>query len=221
MLVLDTRVRRRFGVLLDWWIWSAFDVQNSLSCTDRYVWVLWVSHLELTLGVKLLIEPKNLLSTLLFFLFFFYRKKEGPKVNSYFSHSGSILKVLSLLGIAKDPAPLLASNYHIHKYRVWKTSYIDAFATNIAFVLFKWVSVKCILYIIIYIYKNLYLHPLDFYSCESDGPSILTLHQERPVWLPGCPENRPCPLSMMKQLYPDNDEECNFDDICTECKKTQ
>jgi len=38
--------------------------------------------------------------------------------------------------------------------------------------------------------------------------------QERPIYLPGCPKDMPCPLNTMKAMYPDRDEECQFDAMC-------
>lgn len=52
------------------------------------------------------------------------------------------------------------------------------------------------------------------FSCTSQGPSILLMFQERPIYLPNCPNNMPCPLVIMKAVYPDRKEECQFDEIC-------
>ncbi|XP_066595136.1 multiple inositol polyphosphate phosphatase 1 [Prorops nasuta] len=122
-------------------------------------------------------------------MFKFFESKDKGKVVAYFTHSGTILKLLALLGVAKDSNPLKHNSYLIHEEtRSWKTTYIDAFATNIAFIL---------------------------YNCMYNGPSILVMHQERVVNLPGCPYNKPCPLSTMKALYPDHDEECLFESMCS------
>jgi multiple inositol-polyphosphate phosphatase/2,3-bisphosphoglycerate 3-phosphatase len=56
----------------------------------------------------------------------------------YFSHSGAILKFLGFLGLYKDHEHLTASNYVTYKsHRLYRTSVIDPFASNIAFVIFK------------------------------------------------------------------------------------
>jgi hypothetical protein len=60
------------------------------------------------------------------------------------------------------------------------------------------------------IHKNFYL----FSSCVSHGPSILFMLQERPVSLSNCPNNAPCPMSIMKATYPNSNEECQFDAMC-------
>ncbi|KAK0160827.1 hypothetical protein PV328_008194 [Microctonus aethiopoides] len=109
------------------------------------------------------------------------------KTSAYFTHSGAILKILSHLGIAKDNKPLLHDNYQSSKDRLWRTSIIGAFASNIAFVL---------------------------YDCKSTEPSILVMHQERIVQLPGCPHGIPCPISKLKKNYP-AEKKCNFTKMCS------
>ncbi|XP_054287811.1 multiple inositol polyphosphate phosphatase 1 isoform X2 [Macrosteles quadrilineatus] len=107
-----------------------------------------------------------------------------PQNTFYFTHSGTILKVLSYLGLYKDPQPLQADLFN--KSRLWRTSQIDAFGSNLAFILYK---------------------------CK-DGDKILTLHQERPVTLPGCPEGDLCPLETLKKVYQHSINECNFQKLC-------
>lgn len=58
-----------------------------------------------------------------------------PNSTFYFTHSGTLLKVLAHLGLYKDEAPLTYQDYG--KQRKWRTSAIDAFATNVAFVLYE------------------------------------------------------------------------------------
>jgi len=73
----------------------------------------------------------------------FHREKielpESPhKVTAYFTHSGTLLKLISHLELFRDTEPLRGDNYALHKEtRKWRTSFIDKFATNIALVLFK------------------------------------------------------------------------------------
>lgn len=55
----------------------------------------------------------------------------------YFTHSGTILKMLGLLGLFKDVENLRHDNYLEMENRQWRTSKIDAFGSNIAFVLYK------------------------------------------------------------------------------------
>lgn len=122
-------------------------------------------------------------------MFDFFESKDELKTTAYFTHSGTILKLLALLGVAKDAHPLTHNTFTLEKEdeRAWRSSMIDAFASNIAFVL---------------------------YDCEFHGPSILFMLQERPLYLPGCPKGIPCPISIMKEKYPNNDEECKFNDMC-------
>ncbi|XP_063973930.1 multiple inositol polyphosphate phosphatase 1 [Diachasmimorpha longicaudata] len=119
-------------------------------------------------------------------MFEFMARDDSLMTNAYFTHSGTVLKILALLGVAQDDKPLRHDQFPADD-RLWKTSSIDAFATNIAFVLF---------------------------NCKSTGKGILVMHQERIINLPGCPENVPCPLTTMKDKYPDNDDECPFEEMC-------
>ncbi|XP_018045713.1 PREDICTED: multiple inositol polyphosphate phosphatase 1-like [Atta colombica] len=123
-------------------------------------------------------------------MFDFFGSNEATVTTAYFTHSGTILKLIALLGLAKDSHPLTHDSFVLRKKedkRAWRSSIIDTFATNIAFVL---------------------------YDCEYYGPSVLFMLQERPVYLPGCPKDMPCPLNIMKAIYPDRDEECQFDAMC-------
>lgn len=57
----------------------------------------------------------------------------------YFTHSGTILKMLGVLGLYKDDRELKHDNYNEMENRHWRTSKIDAFGSNLAFVLFKYI----------------------------------------------------------------------------------
>ncbi|XP_031781276.1 multiple inositol polyphosphate phosphatase 1 isoform X3 [Nasonia vitripennis] len=126
-------------------------------------------------------------------MFTFFDSNDKSLVTAYFTHSGTILKMLSILGIGKETNPLTHESFLSHKDRNWKVSLIDAFASNIAFVL---------------------------YDCKVQGPSVLVLHQERPVQISGCPPEALCPLSIMKKHLPDTEQECQFDAMCTSSKET-
>lgn len=60
-----------------------------------------------------------------------------PRANAtfYFTHSGTLLKMLAHLGVARDEQPLTHKDFG--KDRRWRTSQIDAFATNLAFVRYE------------------------------------------------------------------------------------
>ncbi|XP_074105942.1 multiple inositol polyphosphate phosphatase 1 [Cotesia typhae] len=136
-------------------------------------------------------------------MFKFLDSDHELKVSAYFTHSGTILKVLSLLGIARDPNPLLHNSYNSSKDRLWRVSLIDAFASNLAFVSYDCQSPEPI--------KS----SKESVAEENDKtPSILVMHQERIVNLPECPKNFPCPLAVMKDKYPDEEDECQFEKMC-------
>lgn len=111
-------------------------------------------------------------------------KSPYPKATLYFTHSGTLLKMLSHLGLYRDERPLRHDNYDEH--RLWRSSRIDAFATNIAFV-----SYKC-----------------------GNEISLLALHQEHVVRLPSCPDSDLCPLSKVRSYYEESLNSCSFDDMC-------
>ncbi|XP_017852801.1 multiple inositol polyphosphate phosphatase 1 isoform X2 [Drosophila busckii] len=111
-----------------------------------------------------------------------------PRANAtfYFTHSGTLLKMLAHLGVAKDAKPLTYKDFG--SKRRWRTSQIDAFATNLAFVR---------------------------YDCEDKEPQVLVLHQERVVHLPGCaPHEDLCALSRLRANYADSVERCDFETLC-------
>ncbi|PBC26190.1 Multiple inositol polyphosphate phosphatase [Apis cerana cerana] len=121
-------------------------------------------------------------------VFNFFASDEELLVSAYFTHSGTILKLLTLLGVAKDDQHLTHDLFPLYADdRAWRTGIIDTFASNIAFIL---------------------------YNCSGIS-SVLFMHQERPLYLPGCPINIPCSLSTMKALYPDQEEECQFEKMCS------
>ncbi|XP_037726994.1 multiple inositol polyphosphate phosphatase 1 [Drosophila subpulchrella] len=104
----------------------------------------------------------------------------------YFTHSGTLLKLLAHLGLARDKKPL--THKHFASERRWRTSQIDAFATNLAFLR---------------------------YDCDKEEPQVLVLHQERVVRLPGCPQDKDlCPLATLRRLYAKSVDHCNVEELC-------
>lgn len=111
-----------------------------------------------------------------------------PQSTFYFTHSGTVLKLLAALGLYKDEHQLKHTNYE--QPRLWRTSEIDAFASNLLFVTFQ-----C--------------------QPEDEEEQLLFMHQERIVRLPGCPQDRDlCPLSVFVQRHKEKIENCLFNDIC-------
>ncbi|XP_054727026.1 multiple inositol polyphosphate phosphatase 1-like isoform X2 [Anastrepha obliqua] len=110
-----------------------------------------------------------------------------PNATFYFTHSGTLLKVLAHLGLYKDAEPLTYRDFG--RERAWRTSVIDTFATNLAFVL---------------------------YECNKEnGSMVLTLHQERPIRLPGCPQDQDlCSLTTLKKQYTQNVSNCDLEELC-------
>ncbi|CAB3255391.1 unnamed protein product [Arctia plantaginis] len=110
-------------------------------------------------------------------------KENRPRATFLFTHSGTLVKILAHLGLYKPEAPLTGSK--MVNDRQWRTSDIDSFAANLAFVLFK---------------------------CKG-GDRVLTLHQEKIVRLPMCSEDL-CPLKKLTNYFQDSIHNCNFNEIC-------
>lgn len=116
---------------------------------------------------------------------FFKSKKAYPKSVLYFTHSGTLLKVLTYLQLYKEGEHLSLKNFNEKmNNRNWRTSVIDTFATNLAFVL---------------------------HNCNGIQ-KVLTLHQEKIIRLPSCPDTDLCELSKISDFY--RSDSCNFDEMC-------
>ncbi|KAK2718384.1 multiple inositol polyphosphate phosphatase 1-like [Artemia franciscana] len=103
----------------------------------------------------------------------------------YFTHSGTVLKFLARLGLFKDSTPLRYDNYSTQKNRLWRTSIIDSFASNIAFVL---------------------------YNCGEEE-KVAVYIQEKVVKLPFC-ESEMCKIKEFLNGYNDIGNNCDFEAIC-------
>ena len=97
------------------------------------------------------------------------------------------MKLLVFLDLYKDDFVLTANKYH--QNRLWKTSQIDPFASNLVFILFE---------------------------SDSYEPHILFLHQEKIVQLPNCNTNKygMCSFESFSNLYSKKVEDCNLTKIC-------
>lgn len=98
-----------------------------------------------------------------------------PNAVAYFTHSQSILLLLTALQAAKDSEPLRADNYYSMSRRKWRTSEISAFATNLAVVK---------------------------YSCPNDveHEKVMFFLNEKPLYFDWCKVGL-CNLSEIKERY--------------------
>ncbi|KFB35155.1 AGAP003555-PA-like protein [Anopheles sinensis] len=113
---------------------------------------------------------------------------ERPRFTFYFTHSGTLLKSIAFMNLYKDNEPLTAQSYRYK--RKWRVSHIDAFGSNLYFVL---------------------------YNCSNGTQSVGLYHQERLTHIPGCPENALlCDYDRFKQLYVDRIEQCDLNTMCSE-----
>ncbi|KAG5684411.1 hypothetical protein PVAND_013645 [Polypedilum vanderplanki] len=110
----------------------------------------------------------------------------------YFTHSGTILKLLTFLELYQDKSNLTAEK--IDNERKWQTSQIDTFSTNIIAIL---------------------------YDSIRYGPHIQLLHQEKIINIPNCVMNEHgmCKFEDFKNLYKEKIKECNLTDICDNRKE--
>ncbi|GJQ73414.1 hypothetical protein Trydic_g13778 [Trypoxylus dichotomus] len=117
---------------------------------------------------------------------FFDDKNTTRRATLYFSNSGALLKVLSLLGLDRDKKRLLHSNYEANSNRKYRTSAFDNFASNIAFIL---------------------------HGCKNKQ-KVTVRQNEYIIRLPVCPKTDSCSLSAIKRYYSDSIKNCNFTEIC-------
>merc|ERR1712150_96980 len=107
----------------------------------------------------------------------------------HFAHSGTVLKLLSYLGLYQEYADLTNDNYYDMKdKRSWKTSNIDPFATNIGFVLKK---------------------------CHQRNYKIGLIHNEYIIDIPKCKsDDKWCDYDVFLSLFHPNVSICNFSAVC-------
>ncbi|XP_026329533.1 multiple inositol polyphosphate phosphatase 1-like isoform X3 [Hyposmocoma kahamanoa] len=113
-----------------------------------------------------------------------FSSNQGPNATFLFAHSGTLLKILAHLQLYKPDQPLRGNT--LLKDRHWKTSHIDCFASNLAFVLFE---------------------------CK-EGDHVLALHQEQVIKLPMCKEEL-CPLKTLLEYFYDSIYNCDYSDMCS------
>lgn len=102
----------------------------------------------------------------------------------YFTHSGTILKLLTHLGLFRDSEQLRHDNFDkMRNSRLWKTSLIDTFGSNIGFVLQK---------------------------CDNHDFKVGLLVNEKLTQIPGC--QMWCPFDIFKKLF--NNDDCDLNKLC-------
>ena len=145
----------------------------------EYYWVDGPGH-EVT-GKQACVLAKDMVDT-------FHNISQGHlNLNGsfYFTHSGTILKLLAFLGVFEDPDNLKSDNFDQMSDRKWKTSEIGPFGGNIAFVL---------------------------QNCGDSGHKLGLFVNEQLTLIPGC-DDVWCPLRTFVQNYPQVTS-CDFDKIC-------
>ena len=105
----------------------------------------------------------------------------------YFSHEGTLGKVMARLGLFRDAEPLRADNFVWNIGRQWRTARVLPFASNMVFVLFR---------------------------CTLETYKIQLYINERLVPIPGCSSAEACPYSEFVQMMRPIIETCDLDVIC-------
>ncbi|XP_039293085.1 multiple inositol polyphosphate phosphatase 1 isoform X2 [Nilaparvata lugens] len=113
--------------------------------------------------------------------------EDGFKSRFLFSHSGSMLKFITAMGLFEEKSNLSEHNW---QNKTWRGSFIDAFASNYAAILYK---------------------------CSDNVDKVLTLYQEQPMILRNC-DSILCPLAVIQDTYKAY-MDCNFDKICRNRKR--
>ncbi|XP_058800472.1 multiple inositol polyphosphate phosphatase 1-like isoform X2 [Phymastichus coffea] len=112
-----------------------------------------------------------------------------PKGTFNFGHSSNIQSVMTLLKVFDHEQPLLASNYESMKSRLYNTTFMNAFTSNIVAV---------------------------FYRCDNiTMPNQVQFHiAENPVEIPGC-EGPSCDWDYLKREFQPMLDQCdaNFCDV--------
>ena len=109
----------------------------------------------------------------------------------YFSHSGALLKLLALLGLAGEERLTADGFARVGAERRWRTSRIGPFAGNVFFVL---------------------LAPVGRGAAGEEEMEVLMFLNEVVTAVPGCGgEGVPCTLAALRRLH---GAPCRFEDIC-------
>ncbi|XP_046751134.1 multiple inositol polyphosphate phosphatase 1-like [Diprion similis] len=118
-----------------------------------------------------------------------YSYSKEPKGIFNIGRSGSLHLFMTALGLAKDPIPLLSSNFKGMSTYQWSTSEIGSFTANVAVI---------------------------FYKCDDPVTSnkVKFYLAEKPVDYPGC-KNGLCDWNYLKNKFQEFVSNCN-DDFCHE-----
>ena len=132
--------------------------------------------------------------------------REHKKAVFRFGHSETLLPLLSLLGLFKDHESLRADNYHTQQDRLFRTSLIAPFSSNIFFVLYA-----C----------NNSTETHDDGAFESvtkkedfNEYKIQFLFKEKPLDIPACGHSV-CSYSDVRRHYSTFIDDCRFNEICS------
>ncbi|XP_045211715.2 multiple inositol polyphosphate phosphatase 1-like [Mercenaria mercenaria] len=122
------------------------------------------------------------------------RNQRGNVATFYFGHTESLAPLYAALGLFNDTSPLLDSNFHEMKDRVFKSSRILPFSANIAMVLYK----------------------CDYETEPEPSVNDFVLRfyvNEEPVIVPACGDYV-CSYSKVRDMYTHHVDRCDFENVC-------
>lgn len=114
----------------------------------------------------------------------------GNVATFYFGHAETLAPLYAALGLFNDTSPLLDTNFHDMKNRVFKSSRILPFSANLAMVLYK----------------------CDTESSDTDF-GIRFYVNEEPLIIPACGDYV-CSYEQVRDIYSQHVDQCHFDNIC-------
>lgn len=114
-----------------------------------------------------------------------------------FGHAETLGPLFAALGLFNDSQPIRADNYDQHSQRLFRTSHILPFSSNILFVLYECVPDE--------IEGDEEIEEVDYY--------IKMFVNEEPKLIPGCEELH-CAYNEVRDYYHDLIEKCDFKKLC-------
>ncbi|XP_060586938.1 multiple inositol polyphosphate phosphatase 1-like [Ruditapes philippinarum] len=114
-----------------------------------------------------------------------------------FGHSETIVPLMTALGLYKDNTPLLATNFNTMSGRKFRTSNIDPYTSNLAFVIYACDNV------------------MQTYATERGSREFVVklFVNAKEVNIPSCGD-LPCYYGVVKRKYNDYINKCNIKEIC-------
>lgn len=136
--------------------------------------------------------------------------KNEPKGIFYFTHSAALQLLLSTLGYAKDPEPLVHdTNIDKAKTRKWYTANLTPFAANLAAIFYKYENFSASIIDLLVSRYSFYSRSNITFRCD-DGFKVKLYLNEKPLDYEGCPRGM-CEWSHLKKILKNIAINCETD----------